>query len=795
MQADVLTDVAKAAFHSLLFYPARRYGTRTGRQEGAERKFADKLSDILPKFAERLTTRLAELSNSLDDGQEASSLVLVELEQWFRSAGLDSIARQAIAARITTGQSAAVQGKMLGPVSLSLRLEAPKAYALHHHLIKELAGLISWAINDLVDEMSLDIKAIGDADLANLLLESCKWQLDSIERSIHLVSQPGIRVDDFASFPDRYTTAVTTAFARLPTPHWDGEPRIPIAKVYVPAKFLTADSVEKLQLRLKMEHSRNFLNSPVTEPFADTSSRHAVLLGDPGAGKTSFMSNMVYNLAAQRTTVGAASRLPFVVTLRDYRKLTHDRGQGLTFTEYIADRCAEEYQVRAPIGAIEYALLAGGAITVFDGLDEILNVRERRQVAERIEIFVRLYPNCPVLVTSRISGYANTPLADDLFSLFIILPFDDAEVQRYVDSWFALDEDVSPGILQKNKTTFFDNIQRLDQRLYRNPLSLALLCNLSKANGYLPLPKSRAEIFEKCALMLYHRWDYRRGIGDVDFERDFLPVIAFAASRIVDDPALETGFTEQELVRLCISYLMPSKFDESDEAERYARSLIEHCVGRAWVFSAVGTNEDDLEMFNFTHRTFLEYFAALHLVRSNPTASALVETMKAWILRGERSLITQMAFEIKTRQLDGAAEDFSEELMTAAAQSGERGKAAAIEWLCEEASIVPIGQSVLRTIVHSATALARAERLVALGRLARARGENRRVIDREVIAFVNSNMAAARREGPDATKALQAIVDEFDKNRRSDELNPWRRLQGLFPKPDIPVETFWWQDG
>ena len=41
-----------------------------------------------------------------------------------------------------------------------------------------------------------------------------------------------------------------------------------------------------------------------------------------------------------------------------------------------------------------------------------------------------------------------------------------------------------------------------------------------------------------------------------------------------------------------------------------AREFVEFCRGRMWVFTDAGTTVSGQRLYGFTHRTFLEYFAA-----------------------------------------------------------------------------------------------------------------------------------------------------------------------------------------
>ena len=73
------------------------------------------------------------------------------------------------------------------------------------------------------------------------------------------------------------------------------------------------------------------------------------------------------------------------------------------------------------------------------------------------------------------------------------------------------------------------------------------------------------------------------------------------------------------------------------EGERLAREVVERCRGRGWIFTDIGLNEQGEEYFSFTHRSFLEYFAAQHLVRTTLSSTELARELLPYILsaRGE----------------------------------------------------------------------------------------------------------------------------------------------------------------
>src|SRR3954449_12006580 len=80
------------------------------------------------------------------------------------------------------------------------------------------------------------------------------------------------------------------------------------------------------------------------------------------------------------------------------------------------DAACSMHPVAAPAQAFEYLLSVGRMMVIFDGLDELLDTRDRGDITRDIESFCAYFPTAPVLVTSREVGYDQTPLDQQLFT-------------------------------------------------------------------------------------------------------------------------------------------------------------------------------------------------------------------------------------------------------------------------------------------------------------------------------------------------------------------------------------------
>ena len=71
-------------------------------------------------------------------------------------------------------------------------------------------------------------------------------------------------------------------------------------------------------------------------------------------------------------------------------------------------------------------------LVCFDGLDEVTVPAQRQEVSEIVESFVWRYPYNRYIATSRIAGYGEAPLSNQVFSHYMIMPYADEDIQAYI---------------------------------------------------------------------------------------------------------------------------------------------------------------------------------------------------------------------------------------------------------------------------------------------------------------------------------------------------------------------------
>lgn len=339
----------------------------------------------------------------------------------------------------------------------------------------------------------------------------------------------------------------------------------------------------------------------------------SVILGDPGAGKSTMMAKLAWEIAGDDS-----ERVPFLLILRNVATSLREGGRGLV--AYLEALCREPYNVEPPARAVEYLLRNGRAVVLLDGVDELVDPDLRDRFARLVESFADEYPSVPIIVTARKVGYETAALNPKQFDVGVIKEFDDDQVTTYVRRWFALDANTSEHDRAALADTFLQHGDTVGE-LRSNPLLLALLCSMYASEHY--LPTNLAQVYEKCALMLFEQWDQMRGVPlPARFEGRLRGAVGYLAwTQLTAKDDMSTSWPRRKIMSVLMKYLEAKGFDH-DEAEEHAAAFVDFCTGRPWVLSDSGSDCGQ-PTYGFTHRTFLEFFAADYLVRSNKTAESL----------------------------------------------------------------------------------------------------------------------------------------------------------------------------
>jgi hypothetical protein len=376
------------------------------------------------------------------------------------------------------------------------------------------------------------------------------------------------------------------------------------------------------------------------DELVDPGRRH-VILGDPGAGKSTLAAKLAHDLAADPD----GTVVPLLVVLRHFSAALEAGDR--TLVEHLVTVAKNPYNVSLTTDTVEYLLMNGRAVVILDGLDELTDVSLRARVTDLVKGFVLLYPLVPVIATSRRVGYAQAGLDATLFRTCALAAFDTDRVKSYARRWFQLDEGLPPTERDRLATAFLRESGRIED-LRSSPLLLSVLCSMYATDHF--IPRNRGQIYERCALMVFEQWDQMRGISRaLGFEgrvRSAVQDLAWTLLTRHKVPEQPRSRIKEALER----HLTGKGFDE-DQAAAVAAEFLDYCAGRAWILVEVGSTATE-PIFGFSHRTFLEYFAAEHLVRRSRTPAKVWKQLAPRVRRNQWEVVAQLALQLIDRNVD-----------------------------------------------------------------------------------------------------------------------------------------------
>lgn len=248
--------------------------------------------------------------------------------------------------------------------------------------------------------------------------------------------------------------------------------------------------------------------------------RRIVVLGDPGAGKSTFLKYVALMCAlgpgAVQDKLGLdQAPLPIIVPLAAYAE-----GLAREPRLSLADFLPRYFAARGMPGLsrlFEGALAAGQALILLDGLDEVTVRADRRQVAERVAAFLQEWDQNRAVVTSRIVGYHEAPLPGQM-PHFTLSPFSPEEIRLFAHQWclaYELQAGDTPQARQRAQGEAEQLIRAIEarphiQELAGNPLLLTIIALIQRQG--VKLPDHRVELYENMVTTLAETWCQARAL-------------------------------------------------------------------------------------------------------------------------------------------------------------------------------------------------------------------------------------------------------------------------------------------
>jgi predicted NACHT family NTPase len=339
-----------------------------------------------------------------------------------------------------------------------------------------------------------------------------------------------------------------------------------------------------------------------------------VVLGKPGAGKTTFLKRIATQCNLETFHPGL---VPIFVPL----KLFAETKGHPELLAYIANQL-HECKVKDPESKAETLLYEGRALVLLDGLDEVAKADSSRVIEDIRQFSERFYNNLYVL-SCRIATHE---FKLEQFQEVEISDFDDQQIAVFVTKWFELkNPERTESFLRKLKES-----PRI-RELATNPLLLTLLCLGFEEAGY--FSDSRAGLYKESLNVLLKGWDAKRRIDrDIvyrqltpDRKEDLLSQLAYQT--------FEQGryFFGEEIAKQHISQYIENLPSVGIDAERLyidSKAVLESIEGQHGLLIPRYQG-----IYSFSHLTFQEYFTARKIAASCNPYSVEDETLQMLVQR------------------------------------------------------------------------------------------------------------------------------------------------------------------
>ncbi|MFE1987525.1 NACHT domain-containing protein [Streptomyces mirabilis] len=501
-------------------------------------------------------------------------------------------------------------------------------------------------------------------------------------------SQPRQSRDAEETWRKDYVRAFKRTHERIELPDFDLRKLVHYSEIFVTPNFVMLDDAEEADETRQYNIRRSNLYTGFEELVESVD--HTVILGDPGAGKSTASSI----IGCQWCKDGR--RVCYILKVRniDFTK------SGFDLIKAIQSLLSDNFQQSVPAEYVSRSLLDGSALVVFDGLDELSETISGRLVSNAIEAASLAYPLARFVVTSRRLGYSAVKLDRDIFYEYVLQPFNSGQVESYAKKWFAFRSGGSEELLKSSVADFMQASDSIPD-LRQNPLLLAVICLLHA--GHSELPRSRPKIYRKCVELLLRTWDSHRGIGEHRWDLDvFEIVLAEIAHLTLFEPAYRNGMTEAQVRDVAIEILLRDAVPDRREAVALAKKMINLCRGRAWMFTDVSSGSPDLEIFSFTHQSFQEYFAAKRLVLECDTPEELAQEIEKCVLDERLEIFSQICISLSSEKFISGPTQVYLHCLDPDSVPAHRNEERLLTFLAKSADIVMLNRSALKLLVYKA---------------------------------------------------------------------------------------------
>ncbi|MFF3329380.1 NACHT domain-containing protein [Streptomyces sp. NPDC002888] len=365
-----------------------------------------------------------------------------------------------------------------------------------------------------------------------------------------------------------------------------------------PLRFVREEELaqERAQDDTRREASPDTATAAHTYAPVDALQRYQriVVVGDPGAGKTTMLRHLALRMA-RRTEGETLPELPAYVELFRFVESGHD-----SLLDYLAEYWTDQYGFADARDYVAEKLTDGTAALLLDGLDEVLGGESAEvaagayhRVTEEIARLATRFPRALIATTCRRHGWQG---GLQQFQVLEALDFEWPQIETFIANWFGDRDRRRRGLVRALSAN-----ARL-QTLATNPLLLSLIAIVYERD--LELPERRAALYRRCVEVLLREWDAHRKVTrysrfTTDRKQDLLKQIAWHYHQ-----RGRRYFREDELLELIADFLPTIDLPRTD-----SRAILDEIAAQYGLLKAQAHG-----WYGFLHLTLQEHFAATALL-------------------------------------------------------------------------------------------------------------------------------------------------------------------------------------
>jgi len=375
-------------------------------------------------------------------------------------------------------------------------------------------------------------------------------------------------------------------------------------------------------------------SAPLSSVLEGDSVAHLVILGQPGAGKTTAVKHLCQQMLSD-SKLCPNQNFPLLIRLGDLNNAN-------TMTRDLDDLVLERIQsiLNIPLNfppdleskdsiTTKKAVIEQTVVTVLetlqplillDGLDEVSHKLRRDSIVRGIRRLAMQLDKARMILTARTGEF--TYHIEKMIA-YEIAPLSKAQIAKFADAWLGTAE-AANFLSQVEHSPFADTAIK--------PLTLAHLCAIFERVHRIPeKPKS---VYKKIVNLLLEDWDEQRSVRrvsaysdfEVDRKADFLSELAHSLT--ISNRT--STFTAEDLMdcyrEIHANYGLPIS---------QARAVVNELETHTGLLVQAGT-----EIFEFSHKSLQEYLTAVFIVGLPTIPTNMIELQ---VMPNELAIATSLS--------------------------------------------------------------------------------------------------------------------------------------------------------